>query len=139
MVFLILNGTAKTKLTVLAFLYCGEFVKNSNGQDTVILHIAIILGMFLHLSVILSTEGGGVSPSAWWDTSPSRHPPGRHLPGRPPRQTDTLREDTPTPPRQTPPSQTPPVGRHSTWADTPGQIPLGRHPPGQTPPADGYC
>ena len=129
MVFLILNGTAKTKLTVLAFLYCGEFVKNSNDQDTVILHIAIILGMFLHLSVILSTGGGGVSPSACWDTPPSRHPPGRHLPGRPPRQTDTLREDTPTPP----------VGRHNTWADIPGQIPLGRHPPGQTPPADGYC
>ena len=60
MVFLILNGMAKTKLTVLAFLYCGEFVKNSNDQDTVILHIAIILGMFLHLSVILP-QGEGVS------------------------------------------------------------------------------
>ena len=27
---LISNGTAKTKFAILAFLYCGEFVKNSN-------------------------------------------------------------------------------------------------------------
>ena len=27
MVFLILKGTAKTKLAILAFLYCGEIVK----------------------------------------------------------------------------------------------------------------
>ena len=27
---LFFNGRAKTKLAVLAFLYCGEFVKNSN-------------------------------------------------------------------------------------------------------------
>ena len=26
---LILNGTTKTKLAILAFLYCGEIVKNS--------------------------------------------------------------------------------------------------------------
>ena len=30
LVLLILNGTAKKKLTILAFLYCGEFVKTSN-------------------------------------------------------------------------------------------------------------
>ena len=30
LVFLILNGTAKTKLAILAFLYCGQIVKNSN-------------------------------------------------------------------------------------------------------------
>ena len=29
LVFLILNDTAKTKLTILEFLYCGEIVKNS--------------------------------------------------------------------------------------------------------------
>ena len=29
LVILILNGTAKTKLAILAFLYCGEFVKTS--------------------------------------------------------------------------------------------------------------
>ena len=30
--YLIFNGRAKTKLAMLAFLYCGEFVKNSIGQ-----------------------------------------------------------------------------------------------------------
>ena len=30
LVFSILNGTAKTKLAILAFLYCGQIVKNSN-------------------------------------------------------------------------------------------------------------
>ena len=30
-VFLILNSTAKTKLAILAFLYCGEIMKNSSG------------------------------------------------------------------------------------------------------------
>ena len=28
--YLIFNGRTKTKLAMLAFLYCGEFVKNSN-------------------------------------------------------------------------------------------------------------
>ena len=83
MVFLILNGAAKTKLTVLAFLYCGEFVKNSNDQDTVILHIAIILSMFLHLSVILSTGGRGVRPQCMLGYTPKQTPPGQ----TPPRQT----------------------------------------------------
>ena len=32
LVFLILNGIAKTKLAILAFLDCGEIVKNSNGM-----------------------------------------------------------------------------------------------------------
>ena len=31
LVFIILNGTAKTKLAKLAFLQCEEIVKNSNG------------------------------------------------------------------------------------------------------------
>ena len=31
LVFLILNGTAKMKLAILAFLYCGEIVKNSTS------------------------------------------------------------------------------------------------------------
>ena len=31
LVFLILNGTAKMKLAILAFLYCGEIVKNSSS------------------------------------------------------------------------------------------------------------
>ena len=30
LVLLISNGTAKTKLAMLAFLWCGEFVKTSN-------------------------------------------------------------------------------------------------------------
>ena len=32
LVKLILNGTAKTKLAILAFLHCGEIVKNSTVQ-----------------------------------------------------------------------------------------------------------
>ena len=31
LVFLILNGTAKMKLAILPFLYCGEIVKNSTS------------------------------------------------------------------------------------------------------------
>ena len=31
LVLLILNGTAKTKLRILAFLYCEKMVKNSNA------------------------------------------------------------------------------------------------------------
>ena len=31
LVFLILNGTSKTKLTILALMYCGQIMKNSNG------------------------------------------------------------------------------------------------------------
>ena len=31
-VLLISNGTAKTKLAILQFLYCGEFVKTSHRQ-----------------------------------------------------------------------------------------------------------
>ena len=63
--------------------------------------------MFLHLSVILSM-GGGVCPSACWDTH-RQTPPGQ------------------TPPGQTPPGQIPP-GRHATPGLTP---PMGRHPPAQ--------
>ena len=32
-VFLIVKGTAKTKLAILPFLYCGEAVKNSCGRE----------------------------------------------------------------------------------------------------------
>ena len=32
-VFVILNGTGKTKLAILALLYCREMVKNSNNWD----------------------------------------------------------------------------------------------------------
>ena len=32
LVFLLLNDTGKMKLAILAFLYCGEIVKNSNGH-----------------------------------------------------------------------------------------------------------
>ena len=32
LVLFISNGTAETKLAILAFLYCGEFVKNSPPQ-----------------------------------------------------------------------------------------------------------
>ena len=34
LVFLILNGTAKTNLAVLALFYCGEIVKNSYVRQT---------------------------------------------------------------------------------------------------------
>ena len=34
LVFLISNNTAKTKLAILAFLYCGEIVKNSIPVNT---------------------------------------------------------------------------------------------------------
>ena len=33
MVWFICNGTAKMKLLILAFLYCGEFVKNPTGNN----------------------------------------------------------------------------------------------------------
>ena len=74
--------------------------------------------MFLHLYTILSAVGGGVCPSAYWNTQP----PGRH---------PTPWADNP-PPQQTPLlAQTVPLGRHLPWAITPtGQTsPLGRHPP----------
>ena len=32
LVFLILSGTAKIKLAILEFLYCGEIVKNSTNK-----------------------------------------------------------------------------------------------------------
>ena len=36
--FLILNGTAKTKLATLAFMYCGEYRKNSIiAMNTIVL------------------------------------------------------------------------------------------------------
>ena len=35
LVIFISNGTAKTKLGILPFLYCGEFVKNSSGKPDV--------------------------------------------------------------------------------------------------------
>ena len=77
--------------------------------------------MFLHLSVILSTRGGGVCPSACWDTPPwAGTPLGRPPPGRHP----LVRH----PPGQTPPGRTPP------WADTPQQTPPRQTPHGQTPP-----
>ena len=31
LVFLILNGTGKTKLAILTFMYCGEIMENSNA------------------------------------------------------------------------------------------------------------
>ena len=34
LVMLILNGIAKTKLPILAFLYSGEFVKNPNSRKS---------------------------------------------------------------------------------------------------------
>ena len=34
LVFLILNGMAKTMLAILPLLYCGKIVKNSIGQST---------------------------------------------------------------------------------------------------------
>ena len=78
--------------------------------------------MFLHLYAILSAVGGGVCPSAYWNT----HPPGRH----PTPWVDTPPADTP-PGADSTPGQTPLLGRHLPWAITPtGQrSPLGRHPP----------
>ena len=116
--------------------------------------------MFLHLSIILFTEGAlpyplGRHPSRQVppaDTKLGRYPPprqipplGKHLPGKiPPLWADTTplgRQPVGIYPLQTP-----------SWADTPRQItpgryprgrhhplsrhnPLGRHPPAQTPPA----
>ena len=34
LVQLISNETTKTKLAILAFLYCGQYLKNSNGKQT---------------------------------------------------------------------------------------------------------
>ena len=34
-VYLLPDGTAKTKLATLVFLYCGEFVKTSNAVSSV--------------------------------------------------------------------------------------------------------
>ena len=78
--------------------------------------------IFLHLSVILFTEGGGVCLSACWDTIPlpgSRHPP----------------EQTPPPREQTPPRTRPPLGL-STPPSPPG-LSTPNPPPGKQTPAYG--
>ena len=36
LVFSLLNGIAKTKLAVLAYLYCGEIMKNSNKETFIV-------------------------------------------------------------------------------------------------------
>ena len=75
--------------------------------------------MFLHLSVILFTDGvvSGRHPPGqtppWADTSLGRHPLGRYLPGH-------------TPPWETPLGRYP-LGRHPP-RQTPGQTPLRRRP-----------
>ena len=75
--------------------------------------------MFLHLYAILSAVGGGVYPSAFWNT----HPPGRH---------PTPLADNPPPPSRHPSWRRQyPWADDPSWADTsPGQsLPLVRHPP----------
>ena len=73
--------------------------------------------MFLHLCH--SVQGGGVCPSACWDTPPSRHdlPPGQTPP--PPGQ-------TPPPPGQTPPL---PSACWDTHTPAPAKCVLGYTPP----------
>ena len=96
--------------------------------------------MFLHLSVILFTEGG-VCLSACWDTQPpiSRHPPGADTP---PREQTPPWEQTP-PGAETPLEQTPSWGAETPLgADIPpgagaDTLPLEQKPPSsreQTPP-----
>ena len=80
---------------------------------------------YVFTGVCLSTGGGGVCLSAWWDTTPrSRHPP----------------EQTPPGP-DTPPRADTPQSRHP-WEQTPpvADTPLGPDPPGaDTPLRYGHC
>ena len=46
LVFLILNSTAKAKLAILAFLYCGEIMKNSITTRHLIHHA--LVEFFIH-------------------------------------------------------------------------------------------
>ena len=77
--------------------------------------------MFLQVSVILSTWGGGVSASGadprGADTPlRTRHPPGPHpLWSKHPLETDTPPEQTPPRSRHTPPDQTPPRTKCTPW------------------------
>ena len=47
---MIFNGRAKSKLAMLAFLYCGDFVKNSDGSSK---NLASLFRSRLHFRYIL--------------------------------------------------------------------------------------
>ena len=84
--------------------------------------------MFLHLSMILFTGGGGVCPTAWWADTPGQTPPPQSTNPHPGTDTPTPGQ---TPPGRHPPRQTPPQ------ADTPhtpsGRLPLGQNIPPPIP------